>query len=319
MPALTTRYGLYKPGGGSTGSITPDEIVDIDKLNGNFDAIDAALGSASGTSGSRPSSPKDGQIFRESDTGNTVVWSSAGSYWAPVGIPVCSGSTVRDSFFPNPKQGITCIRTDKGWTETYYELYNSSTNPSGAAIAGWYPVAGNLPRIKLYPIKTGISGITNSMYCFGGGGAGNNYIEAPANDYASNIAFDPATGKITPSVVGRYKVEIRLSTAPNTNTTLVLAASINSTTSPTAHPAGSLYSSLSGTFAVGEYASSPSPILAVTLLGEVSTTVNTDYIQLWFSSGIGNTSIQPAPTNVFPGMYSYYLKVEYVGPPILDH
>ncbi len=40
MPAFTPTLNLYKPGGGSTGVITPDEVADIDRLNQNFDAID---------------------------------------------------------------------------------------------------------------------------------------------------------------------------------------------------------------------------------------------------------------------------------------
>ena len=41
MAATTPTLGLYKPGGGSSGLITPDETVDIDKLNANADLIDA--------------------------------------------------------------------------------------------------------------------------------------------------------------------------------------------------------------------------------------------------------------------------------------
>ena len=41
MPASTPFLGLYKPGGGSSGLITPDEVVDIDRLNTNADLIDA--------------------------------------------------------------------------------------------------------------------------------------------------------------------------------------------------------------------------------------------------------------------------------------
>lgn len=40
MPAFTPFLNLYKPGGGSTGTITPDEVADIDRLNANFDLID---------------------------------------------------------------------------------------------------------------------------------------------------------------------------------------------------------------------------------------------------------------------------------------
>lgn len=44
MPAFTSNLNLYKPGGGSTGTIVPDEVVDIDRINQNSDLIDAAVG-----------------------------------------------------------------------------------------------------------------------------------------------------------------------------------------------------------------------------------------------------------------------------------
>lgn len=40
MPDFTEFLNLYLPGGGSTGTITPDEVVDIDRLNENFRQID---------------------------------------------------------------------------------------------------------------------------------------------------------------------------------------------------------------------------------------------------------------------------------------
>lgn len=44
MPGFTPNLNLYKPGGGSTGLITPDEVVDIDRINANSDLIDAWAG-----------------------------------------------------------------------------------------------------------------------------------------------------------------------------------------------------------------------------------------------------------------------------------
>lgn len=43
MPAFTPNLNLYKPGGGSTGLITPDEVVDVDRFNANLDIIDSAV------------------------------------------------------------------------------------------------------------------------------------------------------------------------------------------------------------------------------------------------------------------------------------
>lgn len=48
MGATTPNLGLYKPGGGSSGLITPDETADIDRLNDNFDVIDGFAGTTNG-------------------------------------------------------------------------------------------------------------------------------------------------------------------------------------------------------------------------------------------------------------------------------
>lgn len=92
MPAFTPFLNLYKPGGGSTGLITPDEVADIDRLNANFDLIDdfaegwgeaternhqfygPAAGKASVTG------MKLGDTYQESD-GSKLLWSYDGSNW----------------------------------------------------------------------------------------------------------------------------------------------------------------------------------------------------------------------------------------------
>ena len=182
MPDFTTRLGLYKPGGGSTGLITPDEVVDIDKLNSNSDKIDASIGSKAVTSTSRPSVPFDGQIALESDTGNLIVWDGAGSYWRPgVSEPYCANATVRDAFYPNPKQGNRCYRADLGITQQYYELYDPATNPNGWVAAGWHaPISGRTPidlsAANIASLPTGVTfdangNITFNAYSLSSGGS----------------------------------------------------------------------------------------------------------------------------------------------------
>jgi hypothetical protein len=80
--AFTSRFSLYKPGGGSTGLIVPDEILDIDKLNSNFDIIDANLGAFIATSTTLPGVPKVGQLVFETDTKRLRIY-SGGSFVAP--------------------------------------------------------------------------------------------------------------------------------------------------------------------------------------------------------------------------------------------
>jgi len=89
VSALTTKLSLYKPGGGSTGLIFPDEVVDIDKINSNMDKIDAVMGAPIFTSVTRPATPFLGQIITESDTGSLAVYGLGGAQWQyPNSIPV---------------------------------------------------------------------------------------------------------------------------------------------------------------------------------------------------------------------------------------
>jgi Chaperone of endosialidase len=84
----TSKLSLYKPGGGLTGTNTPDEVADIDKLNYNFDVIDARMGVTICTSASRPSAPYAGQSIYESNTGLSYTWDGFG--WRKVTAVIVS-------------------------------------------------------------------------------------------------------------------------------------------------------------------------------------------------------------------------------------
>lgn len=86
MAQSTSKLALYKPGGGSYGTNTPDETADIDKLNDNFQKIDDAFGVKVVTSSTRPGSPFTGQQIYETNTKLTYVWS--GSAWVLQSPPV---------------------------------------------------------------------------------------------------------------------------------------------------------------------------------------------------------------------------------------
>lgn len=81
MGDLTPRIALYKPGGGSTGTITPDETADIDKLNDNADILDEIAGIPIVTSSTRPADPYDGMGIFESDTGLIRIWRQSITTW----------------------------------------------------------------------------------------------------------------------------------------------------------------------------------------------------------------------------------------------
>lgn len=82
MTAYTNILGLYKPGGGSTGLITPDEVVDVDKINGNFDKIDAAVGILELPDASLPNSPYLNQVVHATTSDQLLRWN--GSRWSNI-------------------------------------------------------------------------------------------------------------------------------------------------------------------------------------------------------------------------------------------
>ena len=124
MPAFTNFLGLYKPGGGSTGLILPDEVVDIDRINSNMDAIDlfakgwgqsadrnhqfyGPAASLAGVTGM-----KLGDTYQESD-GNKALWKYDGSNWVPAqGTQVIRPSSVVGTGATlNPDGSITVTGT----------------------------------------------------------------------------------------------------------------------------------------------------------------------------------------------------------------
>lgn len=92
MGTTTTKIGLYKPGGGSTGLITPDEPVDVDKFNANSDLIDSFAGIRVCTSTTKPTAHYNGMPIYVTDNiagARLEVWlDSAGNYVNAVGVAV---------------------------------------------------------------------------------------------------------------------------------------------------------------------------------------------------------------------------------------
>lgn len=87
MSDFTPRASLRLPGGGSTGTILPDEQVDIDVLNDNFRKIDALLGARNIPSASSYAGSMDGDLVYALDTGYLHMFSvNAGGLITP-GLP----------------------------------------------------------------------------------------------------------------------------------------------------------------------------------------------------------------------------------------
>lgn len=96
MSATTPYLNLYKPGGGSTGLIVPDEVVDVDRLNANSDLIDtwaSDIGTKMAAQLTRGqqyrglaanigavAAPLLGDTYQETD-GSKWLWRHDGSNW----------------------------------------------------------------------------------------------------------------------------------------------------------------------------------------------------------------------------------------------
>lgn len=116
MSGSTTRLGLYLAGGGSSEAYV-DEVIDIDKQNGNFEDIDDVIGYLICTSATRPATPFTGQPIYETDTKNRMLRVSGA--WVPVGTPNAASSVLRDALYPAPVSGDRVYRTDLLSTQTY--------------------------------------------------------------------------------------------------------------------------------------------------------------------------------------------------------
>lgn len=85
---FTARLALQKP---NSDPVTGDD-VDIDILNANFDAIDAAISSTPCTSSTRPASPFQGQIILETDTGKAFI--RLGASWVQIPTVNAAGTHI---------------------------------------------------------------------------------------------------------------------------------------------------------------------------------------------------------------------------------
>lgn len=159
MGINTTRVGLYKPGGGSSGVITPDEAADIDKINGNSDRIDEVIGAPLYASSNLPGGGVrfDGMIILESDTNLIKVFKEDGATWV---IPVGGGLVVADldalpaaSARPNVRAYVASLKCDfislsGTWTQVGFARVANATarDTEYAKASGVYKTANAIVK-----------------------------------------------------------------------------------------------------------------------------------------------------------------------------
>lgn len=138
MPDFTNRLNLQKPAGGSSGTIPGDDQADIDVLNDNADKIDAAIGARYVTSTTRPATPFDGQIIKETDTKQILLYSQATGQWEPADSIRSGTAALRDLIYGTPAAGAPgaaarvalaakapqWFNTEKGYLQQYFAQWD---------------------------------------------------------------------------------------------------------------------------------------------------------------------------------------------------
>lgn len=133
MSDFTPRANLRLPGGGSTGTILPDEQVDIDVLNDNFRKIDALLGARNIPSASSYSGSVDGDLVYARDTEYLHMFSAnAGGLITPrlPGSTRFKGTTAEMNAFVGAQEGDSWFNADNN--SDYVRLGGVWVNPKRA-------------------------------------------------------------------------------------------------------------------------------------------------------------------------------------------
>jgi hypothetical protein len=133
------------------------DLVDVAVLNTNFDKIDSNIASTK-IQATKPTTANAGDLWWDSNTGTLYLYytDANSSQWVaatsdPVNIGVVANQSERDAQYPTPGQGMRVYRTDLGVTQTYYGLFNASTNPGGRDVAGWYNTEKSVGLVPIQP------------------------------------------------------------------------------------------------------------------------------------------------------------------------
>jgi len=118
-----------------------------------------------------------------------VAWNSATANTISLtGQVIVADAAARDVLYPSPVQGNAVFRNDLGVEETYYGLYNASTNPGGRDTAGWYSAGKILQVVE----ASSVAAISNST---------TSYVDS---GLAATITPKFATSKILVFIVQGY-------------------------------------------------------------------------------------------------------------------
>jgi hypothetical protein len=105
--------------------------------------------------------------YRAFASGEVLTAANLQGYAVDQSIMVFDSSADRSSALPVPSQGMTSWLNDTGVMETYYELYNVSTNPGGREAAGWYTTSRNGSMTPIVPSSLTVAGTSASANSMG--------------------------------------------------------------------------------------------------------------------------------------------------------
>jgi hypothetical protein len=114
---------------------------------------------------------------------------------------VFATSAARTVALVAPSQGMVSFLNDSGTLWQYYELYNVSTNPGGAAAAGWYPISG----AAMFYGTASRSAASGTTYSIGAA----SYLYTEIIDPLNWHSAVTNTERITPTVAGVYRVTLQ--------------------------------------------------------------------------------------------------------------
>lgn len=84
-----------------------------------------------------------GAGYKNFTAASVLTASQVNTYLMDQSVMVFASAAARTSALGSPSQGQVSFLSDSGTTWVYYGLYNVSTNPGGAEVAGWYLQTGS--------------------------------------------------------------------------------------------------------------------------------------------------------------------------------
>ena len=139
-------------------------------------------------------------------SGEVLTAANLQGYAVDQSVMVFASAAARTSALTSPSQGMVTYLTDSGTTWQYFDAYNVSTNPGGAAAAGHYPISG-----ALFFATATRSAASGTVYTIGASG----FTYTEDRDTLAWHSTVTNTERITPTVAGLYRITVAVQHAAN--------------------------------------------------------------------------------------------------------